>query len=61
MDDLSVLSKSKRELLGSEFHYRDNYAGVLLSYKGKPVQRGKVNEYVSSEIGRQRIVKLLKS
>ncbi len=42
VDDLSVLSKSKRELLGSEFHYRDNYAGVLLSYKGKPVQRGKV-------------------
>lgn len=43
VDDPAVLNKSRRERTKKDFHYRENYADVLLSLRGEPRHRGTVS------------------
>jgi hypothetical protein len=42
VDDPKVLKKKWRNLKSDEFHYRRNYAEILLSLNGRELKRGKV-------------------
>lgn len=42
VDDPGVLRKDRRYLTRNDFHYRENYAEVLLSRNGEPLARGKI-------------------
>jgi hypothetical protein len=42
IDDHNVLKKSRWEITRDEFHYRENYAQVILYKNGKELKRGKI-------------------
>jgi hypothetical protein len=42
VDDLSVFKKSRRELTKNDFHYRDDYADVMLTRQGEILHRDRV-------------------
>jgi hypothetical protein len=42
VDDLKVFKKKWRNLRSDEFHYRRNYAEIVLSHNGTELQRGRV-------------------
>jgi hypothetical protein len=40
-DDPVILKKSRRELTRDEFHYRSNFAEIIMSREGREIHRGK--------------------
>jgi hypothetical protein len=43
VDDPAILKKSPRDLTGDEFHYRQNFADIVLSQQGAEVTRDRVS------------------
>lgn len=53
VDDYAILTKSRRQLKPGDFHYRENFANVVLSQNGEDIQRGTI--YMSKPMRHQDI------